>query len=142
MSGRQAKQFRGAKDAVLGGKKAGRAPPAWRGQQQDARRAQAQSAAKSKILLSNLPKDVKEAEVEVRGGARRGVRAHTRAQELFGKTVGPVESVFVVYNSQALSKGMAVVAFARAGDAVAARAKYHGKIVDDRAFRRASVDAR
>jgi hypothetical protein len=29
-----------------------------------------------------------------------------------------------------------------AGDAVAARAKYHGKIVDDRAFRRASVDAR
>jgi THO complex subunit 4 len=71
-----------------------------------------------------------------------GKGAHGHAQELFGKTVGPVESVFVVYNSQALSKGMAVVAFARAGDAVAARAKYHGKIVDDRAFRRASVDAR
>jgi THO complex subunit 4 len=47
-----------------------------------------------------------------------------------------------VYNSQALSKGMAVVAFARAGDAVAARAKYHGKIVDDRACPRAPVDAR
>jgi THO complex subunit 4 len=56
-----------------------------------------------------------------------------RAQELLKKTVGPLAAVFVVYNSQGHSKGMAVAHFVRAGDAVAARQKYHGKIVDGRA---------
>jgi hypothetical protein len=63
MSGKQARQFHGTKDKLLG-KKAGKAAPAWKEQQ---RRASAQQAGpKSKILLSNLPKDVKEVEVEVR----------------------------------------------------------------------------
>jgi THO complex subunit 4 len=53
-------------------------------------------------------------------------------QELFKKTVGPVDSVFIIYNSQANSKGMAVVNFTKAEDAAAARQKYHGKIVDGR----------
>ncbi|KAK7681360.1 hypothetical protein QCA50_015451 [Cerrena zonata] len=70
----------------------------------------------SKILLSRLPLDVAEEEVE----------------QLFSKTVGPVKDVFVVYNSQARSKGMAVVSFQRPGDAALARAKYNGKIVDGR----------
>ena len=35
-----------------------------------------------------------------------------------------------MYNSQARSKGMAVVGFHRPGDAAVARAKYNGKIVD------------
>ena len=41
-----------------------------------------------------------------------------------------MREVFVVYNSQARSKGMAVVGFHRPGDAAVARAKYNGKIVD------------
>ena len=40
-----------------------------------------------------------------------------------------------MYNSQGKSKGMAVVWFQRPGDALVARAKYDGKIVDGREFR-------
>lgn len=70
----------------------------------------------SKILISNLPPDVSEREVE----------------ELFQKTVGPLREVLLVYNSQGRSKGMAVVAFQRAGDAAVAREKYNDKVVDGR----------
>jgi RNA recognition motif-containing protein len=51
-------------------------------------------------------------------------------QELFKKTVGPLKESFLVYNSQGKSKGMAIVSFQRPGDAVVARTKYDGKIVD------------
>ena len=51
-------------------------------------------------------------------------------QMLFSKTVGPLKDNFMVYNSQGKSKGMAIVTFARPGDAALARSKYHGKIVD------------
>ncbi|KAI0064409.1 hypothetical protein BV25DRAFT_1823406 [Artomyces pyxidatus] len=70
----------------------------------------------SKILVSNLPMDVGESEVD----------------ELFKRTVGPLQDVFLVYNNKANSKGMAVVTFQRPGDAVAARVKYNGKTVDNR----------
>jgi len=66
--------------------------------------------------LSRLPVDVGEKDVE----------------ELFRKTVGPLKESFLVYNSQGNSKGMAVVTFQRPGDALAAQAKYDGKIVDGR----------
>jgi len=46
--------------------------------------------------------------------------------------VGPLKESFLVYNSQGNSKGMAVVTFQRPGDALAAQAKYDGKIVDGR----------
>lgn len=55
-------------------------------------------------------------------------------QELFKKTVGPLREVFMVYNSQGKSKGMAIVVFQRPGDAAVAQKKYHGKIVDARMF--------
>jgi THO complex subunit 4 len=70
----------------------------------------------SRIFLSRLPVDVGEKDVE----------------ELFRKTVGPLKESFLVYNSQGNSKGMAVVTFQRPGDALAAQAKYDGKIVDGR----------
>lgn len=70
----------------------------------------------SKILLSKLPVDVTQTEVE----------------ELFKKTVGPLKDMFLVYNNQGKSKGMAVVTFARPEDAATARQKYDGKIVDGR----------
>lgn len=53
-------------------------------------------------------------------------------QELFRKTVGPLKDVFLIYNSQGRSKGMAIVAFQRPTDAAVARAKYDGKFVDGR----------
>lgn len=46
--------------------------------------------------------------------------------------MGPLKESFLVYNSQGRSKGMAVVAFQRPGDAMVARAKYDGKFVDGR----------
>lgn len=55
-------------------------------------------------------------------------------QDLFKKTVGPLKDMFLVYNSQGKSKGMAVVTFARPGDAAIARQKYDGKVVDGRAY--------
>ncbi|KAH9171369.1 hypothetical protein EDB89DRAFT_2070911 [Lactarius sanguifluus] len=70
----------------------------------------------SKILLSNLPMDVAETEIE----------------ELFKRTVGPIKDMFIIYNSQGRSKGMAVVTFQRATDAVSAQSKYDGKVIDGR----------
>ncbi|KAH9847464.1 hypothetical protein C2E23DRAFT_863352 [Lenzites betulinus] len=70
----------------------------------------------SRILISRLPLDVVEEEVET----------------LFTRTVGHVKEVFMIYNSQANPRGMAVVTFARSGHAAVARAKYNGKFVDNR----------
>ncbi|KAI0822937.1 hypothetical protein BC628DRAFT_625624 [Trametes gibbosa] len=70
----------------------------------------------SRILISRLPLDVVENEVET----------------LFTRTVGTVKDVFMIYNSQGNPRGMAVVTFVRAGDAAVARAKYNGKFVDNR----------
>ncbi|KAJ7753346.1 hypothetical protein DFH07DRAFT_824151 [Mycena maculata] len=117
--------FHGPKRQLLGNN-AGHAPPAWRtaGPSTGAyptgpnhlRGRQAMSEQGSKIFLSRLPMDVGETEVE----------------ELFKKTVGPLRESFLIYNSQGKSKGMAVVVFQRPGDAVIARSKYDGKIVDGR----------
>lgn len=65
----------------------------------------------------------------------RTQRLHIQA--LFTKTVGEVHETFIVYNSQGNSKGMAVVRFAREGDAYLARNKYNGKIIDGRTYVRA-----
>lgn len=67
-------------------------------------------------MLSSLPADVQEGDVE----------------DLLKKTVGPLKDVFLIYNSQGKSKGMAVVTFQRPGDAAVACTKYDGKIVDGR----------
>ncbi|KAI0760125.1 hypothetical protein C8Q74DRAFT_203652 [Fomes fomentarius] len=88
--------------------------PAWRPNARTA--SSSNSEVGSKILLSRLPADVVENEVEV----------------LFSRTVGPVKEVLLVYNSQGKSRGMAIVSFSRPGDATVARAKYNGKIVDGR----------
>lgn len=51
-------------------------------------------------------------------------------KDLFKRTVGPMKDLFIIYNSQGRSKGMAVVTFQRPGDALVARMKYNQKIVD------------
>lgn len=92
------------------GNQAGQAPPAWKKPSGSGQQAEHGS----KVILSRLPADVSDEEVE----------------NLFTKTVGPVKEVFIVYNSQGKSKGMAVVAFQRNKDAGIARAKFNGKIID------------
>ncbi|KAF9239883.1 hypothetical protein BU15DRAFT_87883 [Melanogaster broomeanus] len=101
--------YHNAKSQLLGNQ-AGQVPPAWRDQKPNIKEQG------SKILLSRLPPDVGEVEVE----------------ELFRKTVGPLTEAFLIYNSQGRSKGMAVVSFQRSGDAAVARAKYDGKFIDGR----------
>ena len=50
------------------------------------------------------------------------------------KTVGDVDDGFIVHNNQGVSKGMAIVTFAREGDAFVARAKYNGRKIDARTY--------
>ncbi|TCD70710.1 hypothetical protein EIP91_002086 [Steccherinum ochraceum] len=97
----------------LVGNHAGAAAPAWKMNQQLAHK---KSAPGSKILLSNLPYDVTEGEVE----------------SLFKKTVGPTREVCLIYNSAGKSKGMAIVEFTRKEDARLARQKYNNRVIDER----------
>ncbi|KAJ8463930.1 hypothetical protein ONZ51_g9930 [Trametes cubensis] len=101
------------KQKILGNPSAQPAP-AWKPNAKGASGSNAEVG--SRIIISRLPLDVVENEVEAR----------------LDSTVGPVKDVFMVYNSQGRSRGMAVVTFARTGDAAVARAKYNGKIVDGR----------
>ena len=83
--------------------------------------------------MSRLPPDVSQDEVEVRVDPRSEFSFSspwTRKQTLFVKTVGPVKEAFIVYNNQANSKGMAIITFQRSEDAMVARKKYNGKIID------------
>ncbi|PPQ89238.1 hypothetical protein CVT25_001317 [Psilocybe cyanescens] len=116
--------FHSTKRQVLGNR-AGHTSPAWKanaatvsGHSANGGPAKAKPIVEtgSRIFISMLPVDVGEKEVE----------------ELFRITVGPLKESFLVYNSQGKSKGMAVVAFQRPGDAMVARAKYDGKFVDGR----------
>jgi len=94
------------------GNPAAHVAPAWKVNAQA--KEKQKSPEESKILLSRLPMDVGDLEVE----------------ELFKKTIGPVKEAFIICNSQGRSKGMAVVTFQRLGDAAAAKAKYDGKFID------------
>jgi hypothetical protein len=89
MSTRSLKAYHGAKGAVLGNQ-SGRASPSWRGEQQAQRRASGPGASGahgapgaaggSKVLISNLPKDVRDGEVEVRVCAPAPAAAHACAR--------------------------------------------------------------
>ncbi|KAF9023654.1 hypothetical protein BDZ89DRAFT_989743 [Hymenopellis radicata] len=114
--------FHGPKQQLLGNQ-AGHVAPAWRANTSGANGVAGSSGkAKqitnpgSKILLSRLPVDVPEKEVD----------------ELFKKTVGPLKESFLIYNSQGKSKGMAIVSFQHTEHAAVAKAKYDGKYIDGR----------
>ncbi|KAF9051529.1 hypothetical protein BJ165DRAFT_1449412 [Panaeolus papilionaceus] len=106
--------FHGPKKQLLG-VKPDLPSPAWK---KDASEGSSKSSTTQggRVFLSNLPTDVSETEL----------------QDLFKKTVGALKDCFLVYNSQGKSKGMAVLTFQRPGDAVIARQKYNGKIIDGR----------
>jgi THO complex subunit 4 len=42
--------------------------------------------------------------------------------------------MFIIYNNQSRSKGMALVTFHRPADAAVARSKYNGKVIDGSTF--------
>jgi THO complex subunit 4 len=157
------RNFHGQKKQLLK-QQAGNAPPAWKGQQQQLKaNAKGGNARKSRILLSELPKDVLPEEVVVSvlvssrwwwiyqkrialwrilsmlpySPACLQHRVYWQvSQALFSKTVGPVkeEDTFIVYNNKGDSRGMAIVTFQREADAYAARTKYNGKLIDGRTY--------
>lgn len=68
----------------------------------------------SKIIVSNLPTDVTEAQVK----------------ELFVKSIGPCKRVSLAYGPNGRSKGIATIIFSRPGDATRAYEQYEGRLVD------------
>ncbi|KAG9025609.1 hypothetical protein FRB95_009972 [Tulasnella sp. JGI-2019a] len=68
----------------------------------------------NKINVTNLPLDVKDAEIK----------------ELFSTTIGPIKEATLHYDAKGHSKGMATVVFSRKGDAPKAVAQYHGRVID------------
>ncbi|KAK0220123.1 hypothetical protein IW262DRAFT_1004258 [Armillaria fumosa] len=67
-----------------------------------------------KIIVSNLPPDVNEAQVK----------------ELFHSTVGPLREVTLHYDSNGRSKGVASVHFQRKGDGTSAYNQYNNRLID------------
>ncbi|KAJ7927459.1 hypothetical protein B0H13DRAFT_1970453 [Mycena leptocephala] len=69
-----------------------------------------------KIIVSNLPQDVNEAQVK----------------ELFHTTVGPLREVTLHYDAAGRSKGVATVLFSKKGDGNRAFQQYNNRLIDGR----------
>ncbi|KAJ7754529.1 hypothetical protein B0H16DRAFT_1542661 [Mycena metata] len=67
-----------------------------------------------KIIVSNLPQDVNEAQVK----------------ELFHTTVGPLREVTLHYDATGRSKGVATVLFSKKGDGNRAYSQYNNRLID------------
>ncbi|KAJ7742687.1 hypothetical protein DFH07DRAFT_964395 [Mycena maculata] len=67
-----------------------------------------------KIIVSNLPPDVNEAQVK----------------ELFHTTVGPLREVTLHYDAAGRSKGVATVLFSKKGDGNRAFQQYNNRLID------------
>lgn len=70
----------------------------------------------SKIVVSNLPEDVREEQVK----------------ELFSTTVGPVKSVALTYDAKGNSKGIASVEFKNVADGAKAYNQYNKRLIDQK----------
>ncbi|EJD51141.1 hypothetical protein AURDEDRAFT_111799 [Auricularia subglabra TFB-10046 SS5] len=82
---------------------------------QAAAAAQVQSSAGAeKIIVSNLPPDVNEAQIK----------------ELFSTTVGPLKEVNLHFDQHGKSKGVAHVQFSRKGDGTKAYNQYNHRLID------------
>ncbi|QSL66637.1 hypothetical protein MERGE_001020 [Pneumocystis wakefieldiae] len=68
----------------------------------------------SKIIVSNLPSDVTEAQIK----------------DLFSKSIGPTRRCFLTYGPNGQSKGIATVIFQRKADASRAYDLYEGRLID------------
>jgi THO complex subunit 4 len=95
-----------------------------------------------KIVISNLPEDVTEAQIRVGFCAEttnfvaQGVlNLLFSSQDLFNTTIGKVQSVSLVYNARGKSTGVSNVTFAKYADAQKAYAQYNGRVIDKRRCR-------
>jgi len=68
----------------------------------------------TKIIVSNLPQDVNEAQIK----------------ELFSSTVGALKEVNLHFDSNGKSKGVAFVTFSKKGDANKAYGSYNNRLID------------
>jgi len=76
--------------------------------------AKAVTQGSEKIIVSNLPGDVNEAQVK----------------ELFNQTVGPLKEITLHYDASGRSKGIATVTFQRKGDGTKAFQQYNNRLID------------
>ena len=94
-----------------------------------------------KIIVSNLPTDVNEAQVKVctnfsiffiKKFQLLGADPHFRPplQELFQTTVGPTNQCQLQYSQDGRSLGIATVKFSRRGDANKAFQQYNNRLID------------
>jgi THO complex subunit 4 len=67
-----------------------------------------------KIIVSNLPPDVNEAQIK----------------DFFNQTVGPVKEVLLSYDAAGRSKGVATVTFTKKGDGNKAFQSYNNRLID------------
>lgn len=74
----------------------------------------APAQAAEKIIVSNLPTDVNEAQVK----------------ELFHSTIGPLKDVTLHYDPAGRSKGVANIIFQRKGDGTKAYQQYNNRLID------------
>ncbi|KZT37485.1 hypothetical protein SISSUDRAFT_987590 [Sistotremastrum suecicum HHB10207 ss-3] len=70
--------------------------------------------ASDKIIVSNLPLDVNEAQIK----------------ELFSSTVGNLRDVNLHYDAHGKSKGVALVQFVKKGDGAKAYQQYNNRLID------------
>ncbi|KAL8283944.1 hypothetical protein RQP46_005057 [Phenoliferia psychrophenolica] len=91
-----------------------RQPREPRQEQQQQSQGQSQLPLGTKVIISNLPDDVSEAQIK----------------ELFASTVGPLRTASLAYNSFGKSTGTATVEFHKAADAAKAYQQYNKRLVD------------
>ncbi|PPR06813.1 hypothetical protein CVT26_003839 [Gymnopilus dilepis] len=70
--------------------------------------------ATEKIIVSNLPSDVNEAQIK----------------DLFTQTVGPLRDITLSYDASGRSKGIATVVFQKKGDGAKAFQQYNNRLID------------
>lgn len=121
----------GAKSQVLGASNSpatrARAAPA-----APAAKVAVTSQASEKIIVSNLPPDVNEAQIRVccLRFSLSAVLLIATSQELFTQTVGPLRDVNLHFDAKGVSKGVAWVQFSRKGDGNKAYTQYNNRLID------------
>lgn len=87
-----------------------------------------------KIIVSNLPTDVNEAQIKVCfalwGDFYLPLLLTRLRQELFHSTIGPLKDVALHYDPAGRSKGVANILFQRKGDGTKAYQQYNNRLID------------
>ncbi|WFD44361.1 RNA-binding RNA annealing protein [Malassezia psittaci] len=122
-----AKKAKGAKAAALGGSAAAAVSNANRQQPPVVFPGRNQKQKGSKVIVSNLPIDVSEAQVKVCIYC-----GTTNVQELFSTTIGPLRRALMSYKANGQSTGVCTVEFQRAEDANRAYAQYNNRLIDSK----------